>query len=300
MITVLDTPGSRSDKSCQTLYILETAMQILSRITTSLIFTLRVYALWGQNKAILALTLLMIIAKFGIDVWRSTLSISLSSIGTQWNEFSMCWSIIADPTAVEHASLPILFDFIVFVATVLKTYQHSREMREHGRKSIAEVLLHDGTLYFFAVLVLAAVNLALRLLFVAHEDSQIVILLGDSMTPYISVRLCLNLRALNRPRTTVHRIDDGMPDQAFAHNRFLGNIGAPLDPDWWNEQLDDDEPQVDTISSINLQNSMEPAGGGGIVTLVPVVYDTGAVEMVPLEREAVPAAVLSHPVNGVV
>lgn len=62
-----------------------------------------------------------------------------------------------------------------------------------------------------------------------------------------------------------------MPDQAFAHNRFLGNIGAPLDPDWWNEQLDDDEPQVDTISSINLQNSMEPAGGGGIVTLVPVV-----------------------------
>lgn len=35
----------------------------------SVIFTLRVYALWGQNKAILALTLLMIIAKFGIDVW---------------------------------------------------------------------------------------------------------------------------------------------------------------------------------------------------------------------------------------
>lgn len=60
-----------------------------------------------------------------------------------------------------------------------------------------------------------------------------------------------------------------MPEPAFAQNRFLGNIGAPLDPDWWNTQFDDDEGDDDELTDQN--GSVTPTVNNGVTTLVPVV-----------------------------
>lgn len=82
-------------------------------------------------------------------------------------------------------------------------------------------------------------------------------------------RLYLNLRAINHQSDTVTPEHNGMPEMAFAQDRFLGNIGAPLDPDWWNAQFDDDEGDGDELAIQD--GSITPTGNNGVTTLVPVV-----------------------------
>lgn len=81
-------------------------------------------------------------------------------------------------------------------------------------------------------------------------------------------RLYLNLRTWNLPLTSVSN-HSGLGEPAFAQNRFLGNIGEPLDPDWWNTQFDDGD---DTGSDGNMADASETTDiGDRNTTLVPVV-----------------------------
>lgn len=90
----------------------------------------------------------------------------------------------------------------------------------------------------------------------------------DRLPNILVNHLYLNLRALN---TTPASRGHTLPEPAFAQNRFLGNIGAPVDrdPDWWNTPLDDDDDDEDVQS--DPQVSVAPSGSEGITTLVPVV-----------------------------
>lgn len=74
---------------------------------------------------------------------------------------------------------------------------------------------------------------------------------------------------MNRQNDTVTSEHNGMPEMAFAQDRFLGNIGAPLDPDWWNTQFDDDEGDGDEPTVQD--GSTTSTGNNGLTTLVPVV-----------------------------
>lgn len=74
---------------------------------------------------------------------------------------------------------------------------------------------------------------------------------------------------MNRQNDTVTPEYNGMPEMAFAQDQFLGNIGAPLDPDWWNTQFDDDEGDGEELTAQN--GSMMPTGNNGLTTLIPVV-----------------------------
>ncbi|EIM85378.1 uncharacterized protein STEHIDRAFT_111971 [Stereum hirsutum FP-91666 SS1] len=166
--------------------------------------------------------------------------------------------------------MPLLFDSYVFGVTLFKTYHQAKEMRELKQRSITELLLRDGTtLVVFAV---SAANLALNLISLNENTSDAVYLLSSSLTPYFAV-------ALGEP--------------AFAQNRFLGNIGEPLDPDWWNTQFDHSD---DTAPDGNMADASETTDiRDRNTTLVPVVYGGGSqgeIEMVPLQREP-PVAGLS-------
>lgn len=89
-------------------------------------------------------------------------------------------------------------------------------------------------------------------------------------------RLYLNLRVSYLPRSAVSNNDDAiMPEPAFARNRFLGNIGAPLDPDWWNTRFDEDDLEFSNeVAEANPENSVASAElGNGATTLIPVVRD---------------------------
>lgn len=77
-------------------------------------------------------------------------------------------------------------------------------------------------------------------------------------------RLYLNLRATNPPRSVSE--NDDVPGLDFAQNSFLGNIGAPLDHDWWDRSLDYEECDVLVEEKSEIQMT-----GVGATTLVPVV-----------------------------
>lgn len=81
-------------------------------------------------------------------------------------------------------------------------------------------------------------------------------------------RLYLNLRTWNLPPASVSN-HSGLGEPAFAQNRFLGSIGEPLDPDWWNTQFDDGD---DTGPDGSMADASETTDiGDRNTTLVPVV-----------------------------
>lgn len=106
-----------------------------------------------------------------------------------------------------------------------------------------------------------------------------------------------------------------MPGPALAQNHILGNIGASLDPNWWNLQFDDDED----LEGVELENQDESmVEGNGVTTHVPVVriilfflsrmptqeqlkvYDgegAGDIEMVPMQREVSVAGPLGSTIH---
>ncbi|EIM83441.1 uncharacterized protein STEHIDRAFT_113570 [Stereum hirsutum FP-91666 SS1] len=293
-------PGSASDKSCNILRELFSTLQNITPITTSLLFTLRVYAICDKNKLVLGIASTLILTRLGLDIWQVTprMSVGVSSMGTPFKAFSMCATSINDPSGYETSALvtvilPVAFDAFVFAVTVFKVYRHALEMRKFGQISVTKILLRDGEditlITVFIVLVLAMAELALTLDLSQASTSLETMMQGyNFILPNLLVNhLYLNIRAFNRSHFTEH---NDLPQHSFARNRFLGNIGAPLDPDWWDAQFDEDDEELDSEGQLEVNqdglNTVE--GGNGLSTLVPVVYDTdgtGDIEMIPIQRE---------------
>lgn len=84
-------------------------------------------------------------------------------------------------------------------------------------------------------------------------------------------RLYLNLRRMSQEQlSTTSKSSIGISEPKFAQNRFIGNIGAPLDPIWWENQFDEDDDPNDT-SPVGQEVSTLAPGGSELATFVPVV-----------------------------
>lgn len=83
-------------------------------------------------------------------------------------------------------------------------------------------------------------------------------------------RLYLNLRMMNVPPTPTNSKNNNLREPEAVRNRVLGNIGAPLDPDWWNTQFDEDE-ELNDDGLGEEADRMGTHAGDGTTTLVPVV-----------------------------
>lgn len=78
-------------------------------------------------------------------------------------------------------------------------------------------------------------------------------------------RLVLNLHLYNEAPdapSTRH-----LPEPAFAQNRVLGNIGAPLDHSQWDSLFDD----VDEEEEVVQEEDIEAGARNELDTMVPVV-----------------------------
>ncbi|EIM92494.1 uncharacterized protein STEHIDRAFT_136359 [Stereum hirsutum FP-91666 SS1] len=272
-------PGSVSDESCSTLDFIGSSLKAITLFTTNRQSNLRLVVSSDnpRSKTITAVA-------------------GRSTTGTQFGAFSMCGEILLSKqhivrsdvryrSSVAVVAISLVLDTLVFAITLIKTYRHFLEMRRHNQSSLTGLLLRDGTLYFFVVFTIAAANFALGLTSVLNV-SETQTLLSELLQSYLAV-LYLNLRAMSRQNDTVTYKYNGMPEPAFAQNRFLGNIGAPLDPDWWNTQFDDDEGDDDELTDQN--GSVTPTVNNGVTTLVPVVYEGeghGDIEMIPIHRES--------------
>ncbi|EIM79964.1 uncharacterized protein STEHIDRAFT_116161 [Stereum hirsutum FP-91666 SS1] len=105
-------------------------------------------------------------------------------------------------------------------------------------------------------------------------------------------RLFLNLRTHQNPRYGLSSNDPTLPAPSLAQNRpnrFLGNIGEPLDYDQWDDFLDDEDVHDEAAGNNTDSNRAQDP----LMTFVPVVYegpDAINIEMVPMQREPEPVA----------
>ncbi|KAF9064634.1 hypothetical protein BDP27DRAFT_1367049 [Rhodocollybia butyracea] len=169
---------------------------------------------------------------------------------------------------------------IIFILTLVQTAHHIIESRKSGIYSIAEVVLCDGIDTAFGV---ASI----------YTSSNTWELVADTINPCLEVlsnilinRFVLNLRAFSN-QTVQHSgkapFDTTAPPLStidFAENRFLGNIGAPLDYNQW-DNADELENEDEDIEWEIVDNMVDP-----LTTLVPVIYKEGPVRFVPMQREA--------------
>lgn len=87
-------------------------------------------------------------------------------------------------------------------------------------------------------------------------------------------RLVLNLRTFDPSNEAYSKSRASLPAPEFAQNRILGNIGAPLDADQWDEELFHDEEDADVDNSDHNSDSGRNLNGVGAHptdTMVPVV-----------------------------
>ncbi|KAF9064220.1 hypothetical protein BDP27DRAFT_1333844 [Rhodocollybia butyracea] len=160
--------------------------------------------------------------------------------------------------------LQLTFETIIFILTLVRTAHHVMQSRKSGFCSIAETVLHDGTLYFFTIFIAASIQAAFQLntLFRSRvisapeeEVSPFIVSLLSVLPNLLLNRFVLNLRAFSDFHTAQHS-SQGPSDTTllstldFSGNRWIGNMGAPLDPNQWDEV---DEPK----------NRIEPEQGDG-------------------------------------
>ncbi|KAF9059726.1 hypothetical protein BDP27DRAFT_1453104 [Rhodocollybia butyracea] len=201
--------------------------------------------------------------------------------------------------------LKLIFASAIFILTLVKTAGHIKQSRESGIHSIAEVVLRDGTLFFFFNVLLRSIEAALALASIFSTSNQVSNTLTTalgvidvyfaSLTSILTNRFVFNLRAFNSIHTIQHSVKAPSNTIApplnalnFAENRFLGNIGAPLDLNQWNDS-DVDELENEVEQGVRYIELEIPDTVNALTTLVPVIYDHdkgGQVSLVPMQREA--------------
>ncbi|KAF9069484.1 hypothetical protein BDP27DRAFT_1420939 [Rhodocollybia butyracea] len=240
-------PGKMTDT--RTLSFTGTIIYRTSDAATKLLSILRVYALFGQKRLLLFLLCPFIITDtVGAILKQFSLTVTTSQ-GTLVEPFTRCsitgsiWylckllylcntsSLIVSPL------LQLAFDSIIFILTLFKTARHIMQSRKSGMRSIAEVILHDGTLYFFTIFVITTFQAAFALdsVFsggaISNTGEQITI----TFTSFLGVlsnllinRFVLNLRAFSNRTIPTHMF-------GTTESRFIGNMGALLDFDQWTK-----------------------------------------------------------------
>ncbi|KAH7870597.1 uncharacterized protein C8R40DRAFT_1056457 [Lentinula edodes] len=149
---VLNFPGNGTDDHCNQWC----AVSLTSMISTHLVivlFALRVYAIYSENKAIFGIASAFIISRFALDIWvRLAVCIS-SSIDTFYAKSTLLGvgvSTIESPFQnIARLELAIPFsalgyDIFIFVLTAIRTVKHSVEMQRLNQSSITQIIIRDG------------------------------------------------------------------------------------------------------------------------------------------------------------
>ncbi|KAM5541393.1 hypothetical protein V8D89_004947 [Ganoderma adspersum] len=120
----------------------------------------------------------------------------------------------------------IAADILLIVATWTTLYRRAGPSRERRRATLADVLLHDGTMYFFGLLVLNALMLVFTLENVDimyGMNSSDVVVFTQSMSAILLHRFLLHLQSANRRTLAVSSEgSEGEQDVTYASMEFGG------------------------------------------------------------------------------
>ncbi|KAF9474224.1 hypothetical protein BDN70DRAFT_333181 [Pholiota conissans] len=180
-----------------------------------LIMILRVYALYLGNKYILAFLLAVLSGQVIVSGWAVHNGMRVP----QPAGFPGCVLTGKNSFFAALWGAPLVTDTCIFVLTL---WRAARYMRKHGRMTLMDVMLRDGTLYFFTIF---GVNLMNTLIyFLALGDLKAVgASFSQIMTSIMISRLQLNLRnAASESCVVVSKLPPTEPFFAKKNTRLQG------------------------------------------------------------------------------
>ncbi|PPQ67323.1 hypothetical protein CVT25_005907 [Psilocybe cyanescens] len=237
-----------------------------------LIMILRVYALYLGNKKILAFLLALLCGQVIVSAWAVHNGMRVP----QPPGFPGCVLTGKNSFFAALWGAPLVTDSCIFVLTTWRTVRY---MRKHGRMTALEILLRDGTLYFFTIF---GVNLMNTLIyFLAFKDLKAVgASFSQILTSIMISRLQLNLRynfnsedrltrikpmfdpntAGRKPQTTPSIVFTSVLDSDYTNSRSndersfftVGNLGSEL-----QGPLEDDQSSSSSASQTVIDSSAE-------------------------------------------
>ncbi|EIM91253.1 uncharacterized protein STEHIDRAFT_152905 [Stereum hirsutum FP-91666 SS1] len=286
--------------SCYVLLYIDFVFGLVSRFANQYILVLRIYAIYGRRRGILAICLVPVLARTAVllveclKILYVDTGPGLSRCGLGTSDLVGWYDVVIKPLIAQGAisALTLAFDALVFLLTVAKTYNAAREAHQFGatKSGLFELILRDGTIYYLIVLLVGSLDTTST-----FPDA----VMTSLVTPYFNMlpslltsRLFLNLKSYTKTKPGFTTISRSIPSLAFAgaggqqqHDRILGNIGAPLRT-WFDD--DDDEVELEESAADELSGAApcDEETGGREVEIVPVVYGTqGTIEIVSMAVE---------------
>ncbi|KAH7870615.1 uncharacterized protein C8R40DRAFT_1073135 [Lentinula edodes] len=222
-------PGNGTDKQCQALNTIFSIFAILSIVAAN--------------------ASAFIISRFALDVVSTVLEVGVSTIGSPFQNLSRCGLGINNLDQYIELAIPLLalgYDIFIFILTAIKTVQHSLEMQRLNQSSITQIIIRDGTLYFLLMLVVAIILAIFSVVSLKSGNTNnfenFVAPFFDILPNLLISRLMLNLHTYSEPGNST--ISQGQQTHVsslnFASNQMLGNIGAPLDGESFNEEEEEE------------------------------------------------------------
>ncbi|KAL7285753.1 hypothetical protein ACG7TL_000862 [Trametes sanguinea] len=242
----------RSFDSCKGIAWFNNVVSAFILLSPAVFSTLRVYALTGRNKHLSALTFLLGIAPFAVNVttdYKNQIMILPDPLG--------CGAINTAPPRLQWAltltsRIPaILCDILVIAITWVKTFRINWLARDVLNKSgvshttLHSVMLESGTIYFLTLLCLNILQIVMNILILLDfGDGGYVTQLIDPITSILVARFILNLRAANEPLHVSTNASFLGPELEFAaQSHPAASLAGPVHtPDMtWSDSADDDD-----------------------------------------------------------
>ncbi|KAJ4465118.1 hypothetical protein C8R41DRAFT_871934 [Lentinula lateritia] len=227
---VFNLPGNGTDKQCQAETTMALVCESMALIATNALFALRVYAIYNKNRVILGITLVFIISKFGLDILSIVVKRSISTIGSQYQDFSRCGGTASNVNEFTQGvnQAYICNDFLI----------HAVQMHRLGQPGITQVIIRDAFLYFLVITIKVTLKSGN-----SNNFSGFVTPFFNILPNLLISRLMLNLRTYSESgnTTTSEGQQTHVSSLNFASNQMLGNIGAPLDGGSFNEKEEAEE-----------------------------------------------------------
>ncbi|KAI9058455.1 hypothetical protein FKP32DRAFT_1614891 [Trametes sanguinea] len=170
----------KGPRMCQHFVRYEGSMTVIGINITALMMLLRIYAMYERKKSIVIFVGVVFCVEFGVNAWLLTHGVASQRCSLTSSNHSK------GPIASASAWLPLLYDTIVFVLTIKRTY---RGVKNPTVGRIMRVLLKEGLLYYSVIF---TITLILTLMIVFAPDG--LKNLTAQMTVAMMSRITLHLK----------------------------------------------------------------------------------------------------------
>ncbi|TEB22515.1 hypothetical protein FA13DRAFT_1641288 [Coprinellus micaceus] len=153
---------------CNRYILFPEALKVVTAFVIGVIFLMRLYALYGGNRAIMALGSTLLLAEIVIKIWAFTDGVALELpkelvgcilIGKNHTRFAFTW--IAE----------LGFDTAMFALTLGRTIMYYRHQR-NKKLTLLNLIVRDGVIYF--AIIFAANFVTVFMVFVSFQDIKVI------------------------------------------------------------------------------------------------------------------------------